>query len=235
MKNNKKWYKENVLRTIKYNERNDKNSEKYQKAKNYVLTQRINIAILIGIVLILFIFLIFFYKPNSIDFLQEIKDTFTYGMIIILGIISICIILFNIFIKEKKILSNLLKITLLFNIIFLIIFLFMEANLNKSYNNEEYFDNIYETKVENKTDEKYVDIWNSILTQEMQTKTEKEKFIEENMSQFTYFRIRVYLILILYVITMMANTYLISKIDKEVKGQEILKKNDKLFFNNRLE
>ena len=111
----------------------------------------------------------------------------------------------------------------------------MEANLNKSYNNEEYFDNIYETKVENKTDEKYVDIWNSILTQEMQTKTEKEKFIEENMSQFTYFRIRVYLILILYVITMMANTYLISKIDKEVKGQEILKKNDKLFFNNRLD
>ena len=235
MKNNKKWYKENVLRTIKYNERNDKNSEKYQKAKNYVLTQRINIAILIGIVLILLIFLIFFYKPNSIDFLQEIKDTFTYGMIIILGIISICIILFNIFIKEKKILSNLLKITLLFNIISLIIFLFMEANLNKSYNNEEYFDNIYETKVENKTDEKYVDIWNSILTQEMQTKTEKEKFIEENMSQFTYFRIRVYLILILYVITMMANTYLISKIDKEVKGQEILKKNDKLFFNNRLD
>ena len=235
MKNNKQWYKENVLRTIKYNERNDKNSEKYQKAKDYVLTQRINIAILIGIVLILFIFLIFFYKPNSIDFLQEIKDTFTYGMIIILGIISICIILFNIFIKEKKILSNLLKITLLFNIISLIIFLFMEANLNKSYNNEEYFDNIYETKVENKTDEKYVDIWNSILTQEMQTKTEKEKFIEENMSQFTYFRIRVYLILILYVITMMANTYLISKIDKEVKGQEILKKNDKLFFNNRLD
>ena len=235
MKNNKKWYKENVLRTIKYNERNDKNSEKYQKAKNYVLTHRINIAILIGIDLILLIFLIFFYNPNSIDFLQEIKDTFTYGMIIILGIISICIILFNIFIKEKKILSNLLKITLLFNIISLIIFLFMEANLNKSYNNEEYFDNIYETKVENKTDEKYVDIWNSILTQEMQTKTEKEKFIEENMSQFTYFRIRVYLILILYVITMMANTYLISKIDKEVKGQEILKKNDKLFFNNRLD
>lgn len=230
MKNNKKWYKENVLRTIKYNERNDKNSEKYQKAKNYVLTQRINIAILIGIVLILFIFLIFFYKPNSIDFLQEIKDTFTYGMIIILGIISICIILFNIFIKEKKILSNLLKITLLFNIIFLIIFLFIQANLNNTYNNEEKFGEIYDTKIENKSDEKYVDIWKSILSIELKTKTERQVFIDENMSQFTYFKIKSYLILILYVLTMIANTYIISKIDKKIKGQEILEGYDKILL-----
>ena len=43
---------------------------------------------------------------------KEIKSTFTYGMISILGIITILIILFNMLLKDKKILSNLLKILL---------------------------------------------------------------------------------------------------------------------------
>lgn len=235
MKNNKEWYKANVLasNSMKKGEKQNIDSSKYKKMQNKIIAQRIDMAIIIAIVLMILIFLIFFYKPNSIDFLKEIKSTYTYGMIIILGVITISIILFNIIIKEKKILSNLLKIVLFFNIVFLIIFLSIEAILNKTYNSEEKFGEFYDTKIENKTDEEQIDLWKSLITLEMQTKTEREVFIDENISQYRYFRIRVYLILILYVITMMANTYMISKIEKEIKGQEILKKDDKIIFKNQ--
>ena len=174
----------------------------------------------------------FFYKPNSIDFLLELKNTFTNGIIIILGILVSAIIISNVLIKEKKILSNLLKIILLFNIMFIVIFIGVEANLNKTYNNEEKFGEIYDTKIENKSDKEYIDMWKSLLSMDMQTKTEREIFIDENMSQYTYFRIRVYLVFVLYVITMMANTYMISKIDKGIKGQEKLKDFDRILLKN---
>ena len=237
MKNNKEWYKANVLasNSMKKSEKQNIDSSKYKKIQNKIIAQRIDMAIIIAIVLMILIFLIFVYKPNSIDFLKEIKNTYTYGMIIILGVITISIILFNIIIKEKKILSNLLKIVLFFNITFLIIFLCIGAILNKTYNNEESFGEFYDTKIENKTDEEQIDLWKSLITLDMQTKTEREVFIDENISQYRYFRIRVYLILILYVITMMANTYMISKIEKEIKGQEILKKDDKIIFKNQSE
>ena len=237
MKNNKEWYKANVLasNSMKKSEKQNIDSSKYKKIQNKIIAQRIDMAIIIAIVLMILIFLIFVYKPNSIDFLKEIKSTYTYGMIIILGVLTISIILFNIIIKEKKILSNLLKIVLFFNITFLIIFLCIEAILNKTYNNEECFGEFYDTKIENKTDEEQIDLWKSLITLDMQTKTEREVFIDENISQYRYFRIRVYLILILYVITMMANTYMISKIEKEIKGKEILKKDDKIIFKNQSE
>ena len=230
MKNNKEWYKANISSKIKYNESQQKKQDKYDKVNQYRIAQKINVSLVFLLILIFLVFLIFFNKPNSIDVLEEIKNSYLYGMVIILGILLISIIIFNIIVKEKKILSNLLKITLLFNIIFLIIFLFIQANLNKTYNNEEKFGEIYDTKIENKSDEKYVDIWKSILSIELKTKTERQVFIDENMSQFTYFKIKSYLILILYVLTMIANTYIISKIDKKIKGQEILEGYDKILL-----
>ena len=232
MKNNNKWYKDNVSSKLKYNESQEKRQDKYNKINEYMIYQKINVSVVFIIVLIFLVFLIFFNKPSSIDILEDVKRTYIYGMIIILGLIAIAIILFNFIVKEKKILSNLLKIILFFNIIFLIIFLCIEANLNRTYNNEEKFGEIYDTKIENKSDKKYVDIWKSILSIELKTKTERQVFIDENMSQFTYFRIKAYLIFILYVITMISNTYVIAKIDKNIKGQEILNKNDKILFKN---
>lgn len=232
MKNNNKWYKDNVSSKLKYNESQEKRQDKYNKVNEYMIYQKINVSVVFIIVLIFLVFLIFFNKPSSIDILEDVKKTYIYGMIIVLGLIAIAIILFNFIVKEKKILSNLLKIILFFNIIFLIIFLCIEANLNRTYNNEEKFGEIYDTKIENKSDKKYVDIWKSILSIELKTKTERQVFIDENMSQFTYFRIKAYLIFILYVITMISNTYVIAKIDKNIKGQEILNKNDKILFKN---
>lgn len=207
-----------------------KQAKKEKKNKNYRTNLMMNMFMIIVIALIALIFLVFFYKPNIIDYLEEIKNTFTYGMMIILAIITILIIIFNILLKDKKMLSHLLKILLFFNIICIIMFLSIEAILDKTYNNEENFGNVYDTKIENKTDTEYVDIWKTFLKKAVQTKTEKEVFIEENISQYRYFKIRIYLILILYVITMMVNTYRISKIDKGIKGREILEKNDKILF-----
>ena len=207
-----------------------KQQKKEQKKKSYIVGIIINISIIVLIVLVVLIFLVFFYKPNIMDYLEEIKNTFTYGMIIIWAIITTFIILFNILLKDKKMLSQLLKILLCFNIICLIVFFYIDTTLNKTYNNEENFGNIYDTKIENKTDTEYVDFWKTFLEQEVQTKTEKEVFIEEIIKQYRYFKIRVYLILILYVILMMANTYMISKIDRGIKAREILEKNDKILF-----
>ena len=230
MKNNKKWYNDNVLKSQKYNESKKNSQRKYEEANNYVISRRINIIAVLAIVLIFLIFLIFFYKPKSIDILEEIKSTYIYGITIILGLLVISIILGCLLAKEKKILSNLLKVVLIFNIIFLGMFFYIEYNLNKTYNNEEIFGELYDTQIEDKTDQKYVDIWKSLLELDLNTRTEREVFIDENMSQYTYFRIRVYLVFILYVITIMANTYIISKIDKGIKGQEILEKTDKILF-----
>lgn len=230
MKNNKKWYNDNVLKSQKYNESKKNSQRKYEEANNYVISRRINIIAVLAIVLIFLIFLIFFYKPKSIDILEEIKSTYIYGITIILGLLVISIILGCLLVKEKKILSNLLKVVLIFNIIFLGMFFYIDFNLNKTYNNEEMFGELYDTQIEDKTDQKYVDIWKSLLELDLNTRTEREVFIDENMSQYTYFRIRVYLVFILYVITIMANTYIISKIDKGIKGQEILEKTDKILF-----
>lgn len=230
MKNNKKWYNDNVLKSQKYNESKKNSQRKYEEANNYVISRRINIIAVLVIVLIFLIFLIFFYKPKSIDILEEIKNTYIYGITIILGLLVISIILGCLLVKEKKILSNLLKVVLIFNIIFLGMFFYIDFNLNKTYNNEEIFGELYDTQIEDKTDQKYVDIWKSLLELDLNTRTEREVFIDENMSQYTYFRIRVYLVFILYVITIMANTYIISKIDKGIKGQEILEKTDKILF-----
>ena len=232
MKNNNEWYKANILNSKDNGESQKLKQEKYEKANKYIVNRRINLLILLSIILIILVFLVFFYKPNSIDFLLELKNTFTNGIIIILGILVSAIIISNVLIKEKKILSNLLKIILLFNIMFIVIFIGVEANLNKTYNNEEKFGEIYDTKIENKSDKEYIDMWKSLLSMDMKTKTEREIFIDENMSQYTYFRIRVYLVFVLYVITMMATTYMISKIDKSIKGQEKLKDFDRILLKN---
>ncbi len=234
MKEDKDLYERSYFLDMKSSEKTyKKQKKKEQKKKDYITGQIINISIIIGIVSIILIFLVFFYKSDVIDFLEEIKRTFTYGMMIILGIITILSICFNIIVKEKKRLSNLLKIVLFFNIVFLILFFYMEIILDNTYNNEENFGILYDTKIENKEDTKYVDVWKTFLEQELKTKTEREIFIEENMRQFTYFKIRVYFIFILYVITMMANTYIISKIDKEIKNREILDRDDKILFKNK--
>lgn len=73
MKNNKKWYNDNVLKSQKYNESKKNSQRKYEEANNYVISRRINIIAVLAIVLIFLIFLIFFYKPKSIDILEEIK------------------------------------------------------------------------------------------------------------------------------------------------------------------
>lgn len=234
MKEDKDLYERSYFLDMKSSEKTyKKQKKKEQKKKDYITGQIINISIIIGIVSIILIFLVFFYKSDVIDFLEEIKRTFTYGMMIILGIITILSICFNIIVKEKKRLSNLLKIVLFFNIVFLILFFYMEIILDNTYNNEENFGILYDTKIENKEDTKYVDVWKTFLEQELKTKTEREIFIEENMTQFTYFKIRVYFIFILYVVTMMANTYMISKIDKEIKSREILNRDDKILFKNK--
>lgn len=210
-----------------------KQKKKEKKKQNYLKGQIIEITTLIGIVFLILVFLVFFYKPNIIDILESTKRTFTYGMIIILAIITVSIISFNILIKDKKILSNLLKILLIFTIICLILFFYIETILDDAYNNETYFGEIYDTKIKNKTNKEYVDVWKTLLEQEIKTKTEKEIFIEKNMTQFIYFKIRIYLIFILYVVTMMANTYIISKIDKEIKNRNILERDDKILFKNK--
>lgn len=234
MKEDKNLYERSYFLDMKSSEKTyKKQKKKEQKKKDYITGQIINISIIIGIVFIILIFLVFFYKSDVIDFLEEIKRTFTYGMMIILGMITVLSICFNIIVKEKKRLSNLLKIVLFFNIAFLIMFFYMEIVLDNTYNNEENFGILYDTKIENKEDTKYVDVWKTFLEQELKTKTEREIFIEENMTQFTYFKIRVYFIFILYVVTMMANTYMISKIDKEIKSREILNRDDKILFKNK--
>ena len=231
MKENKNIYEKSYFIDMESGKKDyKKQQKKEQKKKNYRAGIIINISIIVLIVLLVLIFLVFFYKPNIRDYLEEIKNTFTYGMIIIWAIITTFIILFNILLKDKKMLSHLLKILLCFNIICLIVFFYIDAILDRTYNNEENFGNVYDTKIENKTDTEYVDLWKTFLKKAVQTKTEKEVFIEENIKQYRYFKIRVYLILILYVITMMANTFMISKIDKGIKVREILEKNDKILF-----
>ena len=234
MKNNNQWYKENISRNMKENESKAKQQIKYEKANKKTAENRITLVIALIIILIFLVFLIFFYKPNSIDILEELKKTFTNLEILMLAIIVSSIVIINLVVKDKRNLSNLLKIVLAFNIVVLIVSFFIEFNLNKTYNSKEEFERLYDTKIENKTDTEYVDLWKTFLEQEVHTKTEKEVFIEENISQYRYFKIRVYLVFILYVVTMMANTYIISKIDKGIKGRDILERNDKILFKNKV-
>ena len=234
MKESKNIYEKSYFIDMKSGEKEYKKQEKkQQKKKSYLTGQLINMSIIIVVVLVILIFLVFFYKPNIIDYLEETKRTFSYGMIILLGMMIVFMIAFNILLKDKRMLSNLLKIVLFFNIVCLILFFYIEAILDSTYNNEENFGNVYDERIDNKTDTEYVDIWKSLLEQELHTKTEKEVFIEENIKQFQYFKIRVYLIFILYVITMMVNTYMISKIERYIKAKEILEKNDTILFKNK--
>ena len=182
-----------------------KTAKQLEEIKKEKSIRRINVFMAILFALILFIFIIFFYKPKYIDFLKDIKNTFTIGMIIILGIIIISIILAVIFIKGKRTLNNLLKLLLFSNIILLVVFFYTSYVLDKTYNNEEVFGEFYDTKLQEKTDEEYVDVLQTLLKQEIHMKTAREVFINENMTQFTYFKIRVYLIFILYVITIISN------------------------------
>lgn len=213
------------------NKKTAKQIEKINKKKN---ERRVNYVFIALIVIFILIFLIFFKKPNWTDFLEEIKNTFTIGIVVILGIIIFSILFAKIFIKEKKTLNNLLKILLFCSIVLLVVFFYTESVLDKTYNNEETFGNFYDTKLEEKTDEEYVDLWQTFLNQEVKTKSAREVFIEENMTQFIYFKIRVYLIFILYVITIMANSYLILKLEKAIKARKILDKDDKIIFKNNV-
>lgn len=213
--------------------KNEKTEKEEKKKETYIekLAKSMLTIIICGLVIL--IFLIFFYKPNVIDFIEEIKVTYIYGILIILGLIIFSIILCYILIKDKKLLSETLKLILFFNILFLIIFFYIEIVLDITYNNEEVFGEFYDTKVENKTDTKQVDVINTLLKGELKTKNEKEVYIEKNLSQFTYFKIKVYLVFILYVITLLINTWIISKIDKGLKARKILEKDDKIIFKNK--
>ena len=140
MKNNNQWYKENISRNMKENESKAKQQIKYEKANKKTAENRITLVIALIIILIFLVFLIFFYKPNSIDILEELKKTFTNLEILMLAIIVSSIVIINLVVKDKRNLSNLLKIVLAFNIVVLIVSFFIEFNLNKTYNSKEEFE-----------------------------------------------------------------------------------------------
>ena len=130
---------------------------------------------------------------------------------------------------NKKTLVKVLRLVIVFSIIFLISFFYIEIILNKTYNNEETFANFYDTnlKDENVKEKEHLDTINSLLNGELKTKTDKEVFIEKSLSQFLYFRIKVYLLLIILILT-----YLMSKIDRKIRYRKILEKDDKIIFKN---
>ena len=213
---------------------NNKSEDKIKTKENNKKTYTETLLSIIVLALIIAIFVIFFYKPNIVDFLEQIKTTYINSMLIILSLIIIFSILSYLILKNKNTLVKALKLVIIFSIIFLIAFFYIEIILNKTYNNEETFANFYDTNIkdENVKEKEHLDTINSLLNLELKTKTDKEVFIEKSLSQFLYFRIKVYLIFIFYVIIILILTYLMAKIDRKIRYREMLEKDDKIIFKN---
>ena len=213
---------------------NNKSEDKIKIKENNKKTYTETLLSIIVLALIIAIFVIFFYKPNIVDFLEQIKTTYINSMLIILSLIIIFSILSYLILKNKKTLVKALKLVIIFSIIFLIAFFYIEIILNKTYNNEETFANFYDANIkdENEKEKEHLDTINSLLNLELKTKTDKEVFIEKSLSQFLYFRIKVYLIFIFYVIIILILTYLMAKLDRKIRYREILEKDDKIIFKN---
>lgn len=213
---------------------NNKSEDKIKTKENNKKTYTETLLSIIVLALIIAIFVIFFYKPNIVDFLEQVKTTYINSMLIILSLIIIFSILSYLILKNKKTLVKALKLVIIFSIIFLIAFFYIEIILNKTYNNEETFANFYDANIkdENVKEKEHLDTINSLLNLELKTKTDKEVFIEKSLSQFLYFRIKVYLIFIFYVIIILILTYLMAKIDRKIRYREILEKDDKIIFKN---
>ncbi len=213
---------------------NNKSEDKIKIKENNKKTYTETLLSIIVLALIIAIFVIFFYKPNIVDFLEQIKTTYINSMLIILSLIIIFSILSYLILKNKKTLVKALKLVIIFSIIFLIAFFYIEIILNKTYNNEETFANFYDANIkdENVKEKEHLDTINSLLNLELKTKTDKEVFIEKSLSQFLYFRIKVYLIFIFYVIIILILTYLMAKIDRKIRYTEMLEKDDKIIFKN---
>ena len=213
---------------------NNKSEDKIKIKENNKKTYTETLLSIIVLALIIAIFVIFFYKPNIVDFLEQIKTTYINSMLIILSLIIIFSILSYLILKNKKTLVKALKLVIIFSIIFLIAFFYIEIILNKTYNNEETFANFYDANIkdENVKEKEHLDTINSLLNLELKTKTDKEVFIEKSLSQFLYFRIKVYLIFIFYVIIILILTYLMAKLDRKIRYREILEKDDKIIFKN---
>ena len=212
----------------------NKSENKIKIKENNKKTYTETLLSIIVLALIIAIFVIFFYKPNIVDFLEQIKTTYINSMLIILSLIIIFSILSYLILKNKKTLVKALKLVIIFSIIFLIAFFYIEIILNKTYNNEETFANFYDANIkdENVKEKEHLDTINSLLNLELKTKTDKEVFIEKSLSQFLYFRIKVYLIFIFYVIIILILTYLMAKLDRKIRYREILEKDDKIIFKN---
>ena len=212
----------------------NKSEDKIKIKENNKKTYTETLLSIIVLALIIAIFVIFFYKPNIVDFLEQIKTTYINSMLIILSLIIIFSILSYLILKNKKTLVKALKLVIIFSIIFLIAFFYIEIILNKTYNNEETFANFYDANIkdENVKEKEHLDTINSLLNLELKTKTDKEVFIEKSLSQFLYFRIKVYLIFIFYVIIILILTYLMAKIDRKIRYTEMLEKDDKIIFKN---
>ena len=213
---------------------NNKSEDKIKTKENNKKTYTETLLSIIVLALIIAIFVIFFYKPNIVDFLEQIKTTYINSMLIILSLIIIFSILSYLILKNKKTLVKALKLVIIFSIIFLIAFFYIEIILNKTYNNEETFANFYDANIkdENVKEKEHLDTINSLLNLELKTKTDKEVFIEKSLSQFLYFRIKVYLIFIFYVIIILILTYLMAKLDRKIRYTEMLEKDDKIIFKN---
>ena len=213
---------------------NNKSEDKIKTKDTNKKTYTETLLSIIVLALIIAIFVIFFHKPNIVDFLEQIKTTYINSMLIILSSIIIFSILSYLILKNKKTLVKVLRLVIVFSIIFLIAFFYIEIILNKTYNNEETFANFYDTnlKDENVKEKEHLDTINSLLNGELKTKTDKEVFIEKSLSQFLYFRIKAYLIFIFYVIIILILTYLMSKIDRKIRYREMLEKDDKIIFKN---
>ena len=213
---------------------NNKSEDKIKIKENNKKTYTETLLSIIVLALIIAIFVIFFYKPNIVDYLEQIKTTYINSMLIILSLIIIFSILSYLILKNKKTLVKALKLVIIFSIVFLIAFFYIEIILNKTYNNEETFANFYDANIkdENVKEKEHLDTINSLLNLELKTKTDKEVFIEKSLSQFLYFRIKVYLIFIFYVIIILILTYLMAKIDIKTRYKEMLEKDDKIIFKN---
>lgn len=183
----------------------------------------------IALLILLFAFFIYavLYKPTLVDPIQTIKSAYMISMFIAMSISLSLMLISGCVSKSKETLLLFLKIVLALSIMAILIFIIVRCSLDSTYN-EAKFAEIYSEMdfSEEDTSKKHV----SIGITGVKLSEHKELFIAENVKAYSYFKLKTFLGMTLYVVIAGFDFYLISCLIRIQKQREDMNRDDNILF-----
>ena len=195
--------------------------------KTFVAIELISLLIIIATIFAVYLFA---YQVPFEDPLSEIKNSFSAGQIVAIGISIIATALVTFLTRSSK--NNLiihLKIVAVVSILMILVLFGIKLNIDSQYNDESVFESFYEQyeQSENNDSQKL-----SISLSGIQMVDSKEAYIQDSMKAYTNFSVKSIFYMVIHIAIVILIFYLAHRLSTIEEKKEKVLKDDAVLFDD---